>query len=249
VNGGKFLPLRKICFDHPKSTVLCDQSRSCAGPSAFAKSNNVYFLGVEPQSSGYFFPLRLKITEKIAQKPLTKILNLFILLLRGFEEREHENHPRMKVPRRGEETMESWRKVWREGVAPLLSTPGLEALQNALANDDARLLQGATTTPPPLQCVQDWPVEAACALGFCGWQGEGLETVAEVEEFFARTCFEIDQRLGEPAACRWFLNWFDETPRDEMRDQLLAEVQRALAQRRSAEDGTAAETDSETAAA
>jgi hypothetical protein len=145
--------------------------------------------------------------------------------------------------------MESWRKVWREGVAPLLSTAGLEALQKALKNDDSRLLQGSTTTPPPLQCVQDWPVEAACALSFCGWQGDGLETVAEVEEFFARTCFEIDQRLGEPAACRWFLNWFDETPRDEMREQLLAEVQRALAQRRSADDGAEAESDSEIAAA
>ena len=145
--------------------------------------------------------------------------------------------------------MESWRKVWREGVAPLLSNPGLKALQGALKNDDARLLQGSTTTPPPLQCVQDWPVEAACALGFCGWQGEGLDTVAEVEEFFARTCFEIDQRLGEPAACRWFLNWFDETPRDEMREQLLAEVQRALAQRRSVEDGAEAESESEFAAA
>jgi hypothetical protein len=145
--------------------------------------------------------------------------------------------------------MESWRKVWREGVAPLLSTSGLEALQAALKNDDTRLLQGSTTTPPPLQCVQDWPVEAACALGFCGWQGDGLETVAEVEEFFARTCFEIDQRLGEPAACRWFLNWFDETPREEMREQLLAEVQRALAQRRSADEGTEAEIDSEIAAA
>jgi hypothetical protein len=145
--------------------------------------------------------------------------------------------------------MESWQKVWREGAAPLLSTTALEALQKALTSDDARLLQGATTTPPPLQCVQDWPVEAACALGFCGWQGEGLETVAEVEEFFARMCFEIDQRLGEPAACRWFLNWFDETPRDEMRPLLLAEVQRALQARRSAEDAVAAETDGETAAA
>lgn len=145
--------------------------------------------------------------------------------------------------------MESWRKVWREGVAPLLSTAGLEALQGALKNDDARLLQGSTTTPPPLQCVQDWPVEAACALGFCGWQGDGLETVAEVEEFFARMCFEIDQRLGEPAACRWFLNWFDETPREQMREQLLAEVQRAIAQRHSAEDGSEAESDSEIAAA
>jgi hypothetical protein len=145
--------------------------------------------------------------------------------------------------------MESWQKVWREGVAPLLPTAGLEALKRALTDDDARLLQGATTTPPPLQCVQDWPVEAACALGFCGWQGENLETVAEVEEFFARTCFEIDQRLGEPAACRWFLNWFDETPREEMRQLLLPEVQRVLAQRCSADDGAAVETDGEIAAA
>ena len=82
-----------------------------------------------------------------------------------------------------------------------------------------------------MQCVQDWPVEGACALGYCGWQGEGLESVAEVEEFFARMCFEIDNRIGETAGCRWFLNWFDETPRDEAFRQMLAEVQRALAER------------------
>lgn len=127
--------------------------------------------------------------------------------------------------------MESWRKVWRDGLASHLSTPGLEALRRALIGDDSRLLQGATTTPPPLQCVQDWPVEAACVLGYCGWQGDGLETVAQVEEFFARVCFEADQALGEPAACRWFLNWFDEAPRPEMRKELLAEVKRTLAQR------------------
>src|SRR6266536_5035534 len=133
--------------------------------------------------------------------------------------------------RRGEGIMESWRNTWRKGVAPLLSTESLDSLRAGLVNDDARLLQGATTTPPPLQCVQDWPVEAACALGYCGWQGDRLETVAEVEEFFARMCFEIDQLLGEPAACRWFLNWFDDTPRDEMRRELLVEVQRILAER------------------
>ena len=127
--------------------------------------------------------------------------------------------------------METWRKVWREGVAPILSTNSLEALRRGLTNDDPRLQQGATTTPPPLQCVQDWPVEGACALGYCGWQGEGLESVAEVEEFFARMCFEIDSRLGEPAGCRWFLNWFDETPRDEVFRLMLAEVLRALAER------------------
>jgi hypothetical protein len=136
--------------------------------------------------------------------------------------------------------MESWRKVWRDGLAPLISTAGLEALRTALSTDDARLLQGATTTPPPLQCVQDWPVEAACALGYCGWQGEGLESVAEVEEYFARLCFEVDQRLGEPAACRWFLNWFDETPRDEMRSLLLTEVNRTLGRRRASPEAAEA---------
>jgi hypothetical protein len=127
--------------------------------------------------------------------------------------------------------MESWRKVWREGLAPQISTAGLEALREALVSDDSRLLQGATTSPPPLQCVQDWPVEAACGLSYCGWQGDGLESVAEVEDYFAQRCFEADQILGEPAACRWFLNWFDETPRDEMRRLLVAEINRLLAQR------------------
>jgi len=127
--------------------------------------------------------------------------------------------------------MESWRLVWRNGFAPVLSTAGLEALREALQLDDPRLTQGSTTTPPPLACVQDWPVEAACALGFCGWHGEGLETVGQVEEYFAQVCFEADCRLGEPAACRWFLNWFDDTPRDQMRQELLAEVERELANR------------------
>ncbi len=127
--------------------------------------------------------------------------------------------------------MESWRKVWREGLAPQLSTAGLEALRSGLQNDDPRLIQGATTSPPPLQCVQDWPVEACCVLGFCAWQGDGLQTVAAVEEDFARLCFEADQILGEPAACRWFLNWYDDTPRDEMRRELLAEVECTLAER------------------
>lgn len=124
--------------------------------------------------------------------------------------------------------MESWREVWREGLAPLLSRDALVALRNALQRDDPRLIQGATTCPPPLQNVQDWPTEAACALGYCGWQGEELDTVGEVEEFFARMCAAIDWAMGEPAACRWLLNWFDETPRPEMIRELFPEVLLAL---------------------
>jgi hypothetical protein len=135
------------------------------------------------------------------------------------------------------ELLPAWQRVWREGIAPQLSAAALEPLRDALERDDPRLLQGATCLPPPLLCVQECPVEAACALGYCGWQAEGLATVAEVEEYFAWLCSRCDERLGEPAACRWFLNWYDETPREEMRGLLLAEVNRALAQRRA---GTAA---------
>lgn len=130
--------------------------------------------------------------------------------------------------------MESWRTVWRDGFVPGLSTNALTALRMALETDDPHLVQGATTTPPPLMCVKDYPVEGACALGFCGWQGEGLDSVGETEEYFARCCFEADQRLGEAAACRWFLNWFDETPRNEMRRELMAEVDLAISSRKNA---------------
>ncbi len=124
--------------------------------------------------------------------------------------------------------MESWRLVWRRGVAPNLSHAALEALRRALAEDDPRLVQAATTTPPPLPSVQDYPCEAACLLGYAGWQGDGLTTVAEVEEYFGRLCFQADEAIGEPAGVRYLLNAYDEWPRDVMRAMLLPEVQRAL---------------------
>jgi hypothetical protein len=79
--------------------------------------------------------------------------------------------------------------------------------------------------------VQDWTVEAACALGYCGWKGGGLATVRDVEEFFAEACIEADRLLGEPGGIRHFLNWYDDTPRGEMRRQLLAEVEAELGDR------------------
>lgn len=126
------------------------------------------------------------------------------------------------------EGLESWRYVWRNGFVPVLTEPQLRKLAEALEKNDLRLTQEATTVPPPLMCVQDWPVEAACAVAFCGWQGDELEKVGDVEEFFAKACYNADQRVGEPAACRWFLNWFDHTPRNEMIAELLPEVKRAI---------------------
>lgn len=123
--------------------------------------------------------------------------------------------------------MESWRTIWRDGFAHVLPLDGLESLAEALRADDPRLTQGSTTTPPPLMCVQDWPCEGACAIGWTKYKG-GDVRVGDVEQHFYDVCKAADDRLGIPAACRWFLNWFDDTPRADMRRELLAEVERAI---------------------
>jgi hypothetical protein len=127
--------------------------------------------------------------------------------------------------------VEDWRRVWRNGVVPQLTNEGLESLRDALLRDDGSILQGATTRPPPLQCVQDWAVEAACGLSWVGWKVLGLSTVGEVEEWFARTCYEADKRLGEPAGIHHFLTWFDRTYREEMRKLLAKEITNNLSER------------------
>ena len=131
--------------------------------------------------------------------------------------------------------MESWRIVFRNGFAPLMSDAGLQALLAACETDDPALRQGETTSPPPLMCVRDWPCEAADAIGYAGWKGEGLATVGEVSQYFARMCFEADGRLGEVAGCRWFLNWWDDTPREEVLAEVAGECSRELARRRDLE--------------
>jgi hypothetical protein len=127
--------------------------------------------------------------------------------------------------------MEQWRRVWREGLAPQLPTAGLEALGQALARDDSRLIQQFTTNLPSLRFLRNEKVEATCALGYCGWQGEGLKRLGQVFNFFERVCTAADEAVGELAASNHFLNWYDNTPRHEMRRQLLAEVQHTLHQR------------------
>ncbi len=127
--------------------------------------------------------------------------------------------------------MEAWRRVFRIGLAPILSIEGLEALAKALREDSPQLIQGATSSPPPLECCMTWDVEGACLIGLAYWLGDGLVTVEEVCEAFNRTCDAIDRAMGEPAAVRYLLCFFDDTPRMTMRGDLLPEVERAIAQR------------------
>jgi hypothetical protein len=137
--------------------------------------------------------------------------------------------------------IEAWKQVWREGIAPVLPAEGLIALRNALESDDRRLMQGCTTQPPPLSVIRTWKCEGGCAISYAGWLGESLVRVHEVASFFDRVTGEAAARLERLAGDRgeqpflsvgMFLNWFDDTPRNEVRRELLPEVVLALESRR-----------------
>jgi hypothetical protein len=129
-----------------------------------------------------------------------------------------------------EEFMPPWKRIWRDGISPNLPTTGLEKLLLALKTDDPGLIQGSTTKPEPLMINESEDCHGACPIGFCGW-GDGRDLVGEVEEFFAKVCWESDQLTGQPADIRFFLNWADDTPRAEFIRELLPEVERVLAAR------------------
>lgn len=126
---------------------------------------------------------------------------------------------------------EAWRHAWRVGVVPSLSLEALQALEAALLTDDVRLVQNTTVETFTLSAddnMLDGVLCGACPLGYCGWIGEGLESAREVAEFFGRMCAVIDKNMGEPAGCRHFTNWVDNTDRDVMRRELLPEVRAAI---------------------
>ncbi len=127
---------------------------------------------------------------------------------------------------------EPWLRVFVDGFAPNMTDDELLALRGGLERDDPRILQGATTTPPPLLCVHDWPCECACPIGYTTLATIDGATVGQVENVFANLCFMCNASLpSEPNACRFFLNWVDVTPRPEMRASLVEAIEHVLAQR------------------
>jgi hypothetical protein len=128
--------------------------------------------------------------------------------------------------------MQSWKMVLRDGFIPQWDDATLERAVVALEADIPFLTQGSTTTPPPLMCVQDWKLEACDLIAYCSVADPTDCTVGEAEEGFARSCFDADQRLGEPAACRWFLNWYDDGVRQEVFALIADEFRLALRMRK-----------------
>lgn len=126
--------------------------------------------------------------------------------------------------------IEVWIEVWKRGFGPFLPIAGMRSLLDALVDDDQRLIQGATTSPPPLLSVQNWPCEAADIIGWCFFGPDA--TVGEVEEGFARACFDADIAIKESAACRWVIDFWDHSPREWARAQMIYLVADSLVERR-----------------
>lgn len=118
--------------------------------------------------------------------------------------------------------MESWRKAWREGIAPQLSIAGLERLRQHLEEGGRLLLQGATTHPPAYTANLDLPVECCCPIGTALLTNGA--TVRDIINQFSDVCDSASWRLGEQSACRYFLNWWDENNKQLVVTELLAEI-------------------------
>ena len=130
------------------------------------------------------------------------------------------------------QTSSAWQHAFRVGIAPHLGTAGLMALRDALERDDPRLIQGKTLEPAIEDRGGDWAPEGACAVAFACWHDlEGEPTAEEVEQRFAEVVTAANEEMGEPLGCSWFVSWFDEVPRSEMRQELLAEVEAVLTER------------------
>lgn len=124
-------------------------------------------------------------------------------------------------------------QTWKDGFAVDLCCDQLVILRDALARGELRLLQGQSTEPQPLRGNLDRSILAADAVVYPHWRYTFgvVETVGAASEVFAACCFNADQYLGEPAACRAFLNFWDDTPREEAFAALLAAVQEVIAER------------------
>ena len=125
------------------------------------------------------------------------------------------------------ETIEPWRRVWRNGIAPQLSGRQLYALHTALKINSGTLTQ--ETVVAPLVSLDEYAeVEQCCPSAFPGLMA-GCTSVYELFMWWKTLCNRCDLYIAEKGTMAQYLNWESVTPRDVMRRELLAECTLALA--------------------
>lgn len=127
--------------------------------------------------------------------------------------------------------LEKWQVVWREELAKRLSVKQLLALRLAVLENDGRLVQGVVTHPPPLQVVAEWPIEGGCALVIGLWGMDGQVSVYEMAKRYYEMIKEADAALPVGLTIDDFLDFFDNTSREEMLKRMLGEIDVVLDQR------------------
>ncbi len=133
--------------------------------------------------------------------------------------------------------MENWRRVFREGVLPLLSEKEAAALRKGLADGDPELVRGRVSESrfiPDGRGYSPLPCHGACLCGYAGWKGGPLETCGEVEEFFDEIAKGCAERCGH-ASIRHLTGAWDEADAVEggeefLRRELVAEIDLAFAE-------------------
>ena len=117
----------------------------------------------------------------------------------------------------------TWKQVWDE-LATKLPTVGLQSLKKALETDDPSLIQGQTYTNDDL----GW-ITGACAIGYCFWKADVCATVNRV---FSDFCRVYDASRFDVSV---FMEWFDTSPRERVRQELLPAVNEVLEKRNAME--------------
>ena len=116
--------------------------------------------------------------------------------------------------------MESWKKSFAH-IADVCGVPALQVLRTAVSENYCSLIQGTTVAYEPATNPGDRTVCGACAVGYMYWKADDMDFADDVEEAVAATFSEVAKKAGWDRAPDLFTNWYDETPRDEMRRELL----------------------------
>lgn len=126
-------------------------------------------------------------------------------------------------------------RAWR-AIAPLLPASGLLALRDELMAGGERLCRGvavrgrdgALHTPSR----DGWEPAEADPVAYALWKGEGLTTLAEVEDARNRVLFEAEVCAYEWLFVRHLSGWWNDAPHDQACAELAAAVGEELARRK-----------------
>jgi hypothetical protein len=122
-------------------------------------------------------------------------------------------------------------EIFQAGIAPRLGAAALEALRDALQRDDPALVQRETTHPSSNEHPYCEECLGACGVAYGLWKSLCLYNIGDVERRFTKLCCSVDAQMGAGSSTRW-LNHYDETPRQEMRAELLPQVVKAIERER-----------------